>query len=233
LQIRVVTMAAVIWAALALAAAAVVFALLQRAQEKRAARRAEYLADVAGLFNDARLQVQPTGFPRLSGWHDGALCDLQVVPDTLSLRKLPALWVLVSLPGPLPVTGATDLMLRPTGMETFTNFARLPVQVQLPEGFPADCAIRAEGWGAVALADALRWVLAAVEVDRLKEVLITPKGVRLVFLAEEADRGRYLLFRDAEMGRVPLTKWQVAPFLAAARGLRDAVLDEGKPRRQV
>ena len=34
--------------------------------------------------------------------HEGVEFDVQIVPDTLSLRKLPALWVLVSVPGPLP-----------------------------------------------------------------------------------------------------------------------------------
>ena len=46
---------------------------------------------------------------------------------------------------------------------------------------------------------------AALFADPLvKELVISPKGLRLVILAEEADRGRYLLFRDAEMGRMPL-----------------------------
>ena len=35
---------------------------------------------------------------------------------------------------------------------------------------------------------------------RAKELLITPKGVRMVWLLAEAERGRYGLLRQAEFG---------------------------------
>jgi hypothetical protein len=223
--------AAAIWAVLAGATAGVVLVLLRRAQAVRAARRGAFLGAATVLFEQVRIELAATGFPRMAGRREGAEFDIQVVPDTLSVRKLPALWVLVSLPGPLPVTGTLDVLLRPTGMETFTNFSRLPVQVQPPPGFPSDCAIRTDAPGQAAFADALRDVMQAVDTDRLKEILITPTGVRLVFLAEEADRGRYLLFRDAEMGRDPLPPARLIPFLAAALALRSAVMAETEERR--
>jgi len=223
--------AAAIWAVLAGATAGVVLVLLRRAQAARAARRGAFLGAATVLFEQVRTELAATGFPRMAGRRGGAEFDIQVVPDTLSVRKLPALWVLVSLPGPLPVTGTLDVLLRPTGMETFTNFSRLPVQVQPPPGFPPDCAIRTDAPGHAAFADALRDVMKVVDTDRLKEILITPAGVRLVFLAEEADRGRYLLFRDAEMGRDPLPPARLIPFLAAALALRSAVMAETEERR--
>lgn len=216
--------------AAALGVGAVVVFALRREQAARARNRAAYLAAVSVLFSARRDVVQPSGFARLAGVHEGATFDVQVVPDTLSLRKLPALWVLVSLPEPLPTGATVDLMLRPTGMESFTHFNQLPVQIRVPAGFPEDCAIRTDAPGAVPYEAALREVLGSVDVDRLKEILVTPKGVRLVFLAEEAHRGRYLIFRDSEMGREPLPPARLAPFLAAVLGLREAVLREAKER---
>ena len=218
-------------AALALGVGAAVIWTLGKAQGRRAARRAGYLAACAALFTDRQEVVQPTGFPRLSGRHEGDVFDVQVVPDTLSVRKLPTLWVLVSLPQDLPVHDTLDLMMRATGMETFSHFGRLPVQVSAPPGFPPDCAIRTDAPGPMPWADPVRRVLEAVDMQRLKEVLVTPKGVRLVFLAEEAARTRYLLYRDAEMGLDPLPPSRLAPFLAAAQALRDGVLDEVERRR--
>lgn len=218
-------------AALALGAGAAVIWTLGRAQGRRAARRAGYLAACAGLFTERREVVQPTGFPRLSGRHEGDLFDIQVVPDMLSVRKLPALWVLVSLPQALPVHDTLDLMMRASGMEPFSNFGRLPVQVPAPPGFPPECAIRTDAPGPMPWADPVRRVLEAVDMQRLKEVLVTPDGVRLVFLAEEAARTRYLLYRDAEMGLDPLPPSRLAPFLAAAQALRDGVLAEVERRR--
>ena len=60
---------------------------------------------------------------------------------------------------------------------------------------------------------------------RVKELLISPKGLRLVILAEEAERGRYLIFRDAEMGMTPLPPARVEPLLAALTALRDDLVD--------
>jgi hypothetical protein len=157
--------------------------------------------------------------------------DIQIVPDTLSVRKLPALWVLVSLPQDLPVHRTVDLMLRATGLETFSNFSRLPVHLPLPDGLPADASLRSDAAGPVPHADALARTAAAIDPKRLKEILITPKGVRIVFLAEEAPRTRYLLYRDAEMGRTPLPPALLAPALAAARALRDSVTQDFTDRK--
>ena len=217
--------------ALALGVGAFVLFVLRREQAARARRRGRFLSALAGLFEDRREVVQPSGFPRLAGVHEGVAFDLQVVPDTLSLRKLPALWVIVSIPAPLPGVAVVDVMLRPTGMESFSHFSSLPVQVTVPADFPEDCAIRADVPGAVPHAGLIRDVLDAVDQDRLKEILVTPKGVRLVFLAEEAARGRYLLYRDAEMGRVPLAPALLVPFLAAAKGLLEGVMRDLEGRR--
>jgi hypothetical protein len=56
--------------------------------------------------------------------------------------------------------------------------------------------------------------------DRLKEVVLSPKGLRLTWLLEEAPRGRYLLFRDAEMGRTPVPPETLQPLLDALLDLR-------------
>ena len=47
----------------------------------------------------------------------------------------------------------------------------------------------------------------------LDELVIAPQGLRIVRLAEEANRNRYLIFRDAEMGSAPLNPEAVLPLL--------------------
>ena len=44
------------------------------------------------------------------------------------------------------------------------------------------------------------------------------------FLAEEADRGRYLIFRDAEMALTPLPAARIAPLLETLAALRDDLI---------
>lgn len=217
--------------ALALMAAGGVTLALRRAHVARAAERAAYLDACAPLFTAPSSAIQPSGFPRLSGHHMGDLFDLQIIPDTLTVRKLPALWVLVSLPQDLPVDRSIDLMMRATGLETFSNFSHLPAHLPLPDGLPPEAALRSDRAGPAPFADALRRTVAAVDAKRLKEILITPKGVRIVFLAEEAQRTKYLLYRDAEMGRTPLAPATLSPVLAATRALRDAVTPDLTDRK--
>jgi hypothetical protein len=45
-----------------------------------------------------------------------------------------------------------------------------------------------------------------------------------VILAEEADRGRYLIFREAEMGMTPLAPARLSPLLDRLRAIREDVL---------
>ena len=58
----------------------------------------------------------------------------------------------------------------------------------------------------------------------MKELVLSPKGLRAVFLAEEADRTRYLLFRDAEMGSTPLPAVRLETVLRSLLAIRRDVL---------
>lgn len=194
----------------------------------RKTARAGYLDLCQPLFTSSYTKVADTGFPRLSGQYRGQTFDIQVVPDTLSYRKLPTLWLLVTLPAPLAVVATFDLMLRATGLESFSNFATLPAQIALPPGFPEAGSIRTNDPAGMADAAILRRALAALAGGHLKELVVAPTGVRVVWLVEEADRGRYLLFRDGEMGRYPLAAAVLQPLLAAVQDLWRDVVAEGK-----
>ncbi len=175
---------------------------LARQAAARRTARAGYLDLCRALFDAPPLDaIAPHGFPRFSGRIGGVLHDVQVVPEALGMRKLPALWLLVSRLQPREA-GVVDVLRRPAGTEPFTRFGQLPCSVVAPAGFPEDCAVRADRppsmpppWPALAR---------AMDPRRMKELVLDPRGLRLVWLAEEADRGRFLIFRDAELGRTPL-----------------------------
>ncbi|MDP0926378.1 hypothetical protein Q0601_04240 [Paracoccus onubensis] len=191
-----------------------------RAAHARRLSRLAYFDHCRSLFSAPRLSRCATGFPRLSGKYGNSMADLQVVPDTLTFRKLPALWVLVTLPGPLPVLSTFNLMIRPTGVEPFSGFHRLPDQIAIPDGFPRDCAIRTDDPHHLLPEELLAPHLSLFDNPRIKELVISPMGLRIVFLAEEADRARYLLFRDAEMGRTPVSPDQIAPVLERLQAIK-------------
>ncbi len=211
--------------AAALGAGLVVLILqILRASRARAAARANYFSAVAGSLASARTGPGIGGFSRLSGAYRGETFDLQAVPDTLTFRKLPALWVLVTLPCPLPLRSKFDLMIRPTGVEPFSHFHTLPEQIAVPSGYPVDSAIRTDDPDALPPEALLRPHLGLFDDLTVKELVLSPQGIRVTFLAEEADRGRYLIFRDAELGATPLAPERLAPLLNALLAIRADVL---------
>lgn len=193
--------------------------VVKSASQRRVAR-AGFLDPCRAILSDVRTGAGTAGFVRVGGQYHGIEVDLQAVPDTLTFRKLPALWVLVTLPGPLPLRATLDVMVRPTGLEPFSNFARLPEQIALPPGFPPTATIRTDDASALPPASLIAPHLGLFDDPRIKELVLSPKGLRLVFLAEEADRTRYLLYRDAEMGADPLPAARLEPLLQALVGLR-------------
>jgi hypothetical protein len=213
--------------ALALAAAALVCGsawYILRASRSRHAARARYFEALKPLFESGETRIQPTGFPRMTGRRGALSFDLQAIPDSLTFRKLPALWVMVSLPAPMPVRAELDLMARPSGQEPFSRFGSLPHSLPAPAFLPQTVALRSDNAAGVPPEALVERHADLFSDDRVKELLISPKGLRIVILAEEADRGRYLIFRDAEMGMAPLSPDRIAPLLDRLTALRDDLL---------
>lgn len=199
---------------------------LVRATQMRRVSRARYFDALKSIFDGGEIRIQPTGFPRMTGQHEGLAFDLQVVPDTLTFRKLPALWVLLTLPEALPVGATADFLARPAGNETFTHFDRLSQTMAAPEGFPADLAVRSDDATQLPPTDLLARQASLFHDPKIKELVISPKGLRIVILAEEADRGRFLIFREAEMGRSPLDPAIIHPLIKRLAALRSEILAE-------
>ncbi len=196
-----------------------------RAGAARRLARAGYFDALGLLFDRVERQIQPSGFARMTGHLGAHAFDLQAVPDTLTFRKLPALWVMVTLPEPLPVLATLDVMARPTGGEPFSHFAQLAQGVDCPAFLPEGTALRSDD-AARAPVHLLAMCAAVFGDARVKELVISPKGLRLVILAEEADRGRYLLFRDAEMGAEALPAARIAPVLETLLALRALIIPQ-------
>lgn len=196
----------------------------RKAAVQRNQIRASVLDPCRDVFSSGRKIITETGLPRISGTYKGQEFDLQLVPDTLNMRKLPSLWLLVTLPAPMPVSATFDLMMRPRGIEMFSKFSELPIQMAASSSFPPDCAIRTDNPGGIPPEPMLRRHLGILQNQRVKELIISPKGLRIVWLAEEANRGRYLIFRDSEFGNRPVEPTELEPLLDYLLDLRDDLL---------
>jgi hypothetical protein len=141
------------------------------------------------------------------------------------VRRLPALWLLVTVQSALPVTARFDLMMRPNAPTTFSNFDLLPSTVELPAGFPPGAVLRTDDPQHVLPAHLIASHLDVFEDVRAKELLITPNGVRFVWLLAEANRARYGVLRDADFGDIDLDPGTLRDLLDRLVKLRRATLE--------
>jgi hypothetical protein len=159
----------------------------------------------------------------LTGRFAGHDVQVKAVTDTLALRKLPSLWLMVTLPGAVPVSGTLDLMMRPTGPTSFSNFDHLPTTVATPPDFPEHAVIRTDDPALMPPLELIQPHLSAFRGPRGKELLITPKGLRIVVLLAEADRARYGVLRQADFGDAVVDPELVASCLSELIALRDGI----------
>src|SRR5437868_13673496 len=103
------------------------------ASRKRRQAPDAFFARVKPLIEDARYEGQDlAGYPQLVGKYHGLGVRLHPVVDTLAVRKLPSLWLLATVAEPLPLSATYDLMMRPAGPTTFSNFDLLAVTLDHP-----------------------------------------------------------------------------------------------------
>lgn len=210
------------------ALAAALAALLARHAISTARRRKaepdRLLSAAATVLDKPRISAGMTaGTYVLTGHYKGRIAEVKVVADTLAVRKLPSLWLMVTLPGSLPVGATLDLMMRPAGFSSFSNFDHLPVTVPNPPDFPRDAVIRTDDAAHMPDPSIVSRHLALFRGRYGKELLLTPKGLRVVLLAAEADRARYGVFRQADFGDVSIDPLMVTDSLDLLMALRQEI----------
>jgi hypothetical protein len=210
-------------AALALGAYLIRRALRERDERRRKPER--FFGRAKAVLADPRFEdTGAVGLPRLAGRYQGFPVQVQPVVDTLATRRLPALWLLVTLQDELPIRSRFDLMMRPTGATTFSNFDLLPTSVALPAGFPEYAVLRTDDVEHLLPAHVVAGHLDVFQSTRAKELLITANGVRLVWLLAEASRARYGVFREADFGDVDVDPAILNDLLDRLVNLRRGVL---------
>jgi hypothetical protein len=168
---------------------------------RRAAQQAEHahalFADLFPLLQNAdRNPGESIGSWNVTGRYRDNVFQFQTITDTMAVRKLPSLWLMVTLPKPQPVAATFDFMMRPAAATTFSKFDFLQHTLPLPDGFPEEGVLRSDGLMA-APDGAMRLALSMFRARRGKELLVSPKGLRIVCQLAEADRARYGVYREA------------------------------------
>lgn len=186
--------------ALAMAAAGVaVLALMYR--RNRAAvrrRRAALFASVYDLFSTYRVTQDGIDYPVLTGQYRGMSFHIDAIVDTLTFRKLPVLWLRVSLLAPLPGTSTLDILVRSQNAEFYSPSNDLPHWLPRLPGWPPDAQVRTDDPRRAPDLSTIDRHMSVFARPATKELLVTAKGVRLVHMLDQARRAEYLVLRQAE-----------------------------------
>jgi hypothetical protein len=186
--------------ALFLAALLMLPALYARDSIRERRRRGGWFADALPLFDSYRVTQQSQSWPVLTGRYQGVEVRLEPVLDDMTWRKLPSLWLKATVLAPNPARGTLGLLVRARGGEFYSPTAEMVHRLPMPKAFPSDamlCSDCAETAPLLALAGQID----AFDDPRMKELVITPRGVRLVYQAAQGERADYLVLRQARFAQ--------------------------------
>jgi hypothetical protein len=192
--------------------------LYRRDRRRYGRRRAAFFADCLSLFDKYRVTQDDIYFPVLEGTYRGFAFRLEPLVDHVVFRKIPSLWLKVTLVAPVGYAGIFDLLMRAQGSEFYSPFGDLGHHLNVPAGWPADASIGSDDPEAMPPLDLIAPHIRLFADLRMKEMLITPRGVRLVYQAQQAERIYYTVLRQIEFAeeRMPAS---------LARRLLDAAID--------
>ena len=209
---------------LALSGAGAVGALAAREHRSVRAARHCLLDPTADALDGAEIRHRRDGFPRLVGWHRGRRAHVELIPDTMVPRRLPQLWVSVTVMDELVDVPSLAVLIRPAGYEFYSLTSRLTYALDPPAALPQEILIRGSDARAELLLRQLTPLLAATLAEpRVKEVAVTSKGLRIILQACEGRRGEHLLLRQAVFDDASVPAADLTKLLEDLDLLRSAV----------
>lgn len=193
------------------------------------AQRRGLLDEAAALFDNARIGFAPDHFPILIGrLEDGRQTKIELIADTMVTRRLPQLWLRVTLSEAgecrRPTIGA---LARPTGAEYYSLVHDMSEWMTPPET-DASLLMRGDGratsWQVERVSTLFRQLFADPKV---KEAVVTPRGTRIIRQAAQGERGAHLLLRQIRFPITTISPDLVSKAVAEASALSKALAGRG------
>ena len=203
--------------------------LYRRDQARARAIRMATLEPCAALLEDAKRRVDRAGFPVLSGRYKGFPVRLECLVDAVAVRKLPQLLVKVTLLQELPVKGMFDVMMRAHNVEFYSPAGELPHALRRPANWPEHATLRSDREDRRELLARLDPHVGIFDDDKVKELLVTPRGLRIVYRLDEAERPYYLVLRQAQFVNDKAEPEKIRELLDALIALQGDLAEAATP----
>lgn len=182
--------------ALAVFLVAVLWYMYRRDRRRIRDGRAAMYEDCAPLFENPRIVQDDVNFPVLTGVYQGFRIKLEPIADYLAFRKIPSLWLLATVYCENPYRGVFDFLIRPQNVEFWSPAWKLESELDIPPGWPDHAIARSDDPAHAPPGGKLAPHGDLFEDLKVKEVLVTPRGVRIVYQADQAERAYYMVFRQ-------------------------------------
>jgi hypothetical protein len=178
----------------------------------------------ANVVDGAEIHHGHDGFPTLVGSHRGRRVHLELIPDTMVIRRLPQLWASLTYLDSLTGVPSLAVLVRPAGNEFYSLTGRLPYGLDPPADFPPEVLVRGSDARAEHLLEQLRLQLATILADpRVKEIGVTSKGLRIISQVGEGRRGEHLLLRQAVFDDAGVRPREFSERLEELEALQNAI----------
>jgi len=190
-----------VWIIVLAASIACITLLVAMHRRNRAAvqrRRSALFEPAYDLFESYRVSQDGIDYPVLDGRYRGNDFHLDAIVDTLTFRRIPVLWLRVSLLASLPGTATLDILVRSQNTEFYSPGNSLPHVLPPRPGWPADAVVRTDDPDHAPNLTAIERHMVVFARPQTKELLVTAKGVRIVHMLDQARRAEYLVLRQAE-----------------------------------
>ena len=199
----------------------------KRDQQNTTFNRSHLLDDCIDLLQSSKLEKTGSDFPRLTGIYAGSLVTLELILDTLAVRKVPPLWLTVEIDGKHQIKGSLDVVIRPQNNEFYSPAWQWEGNLKTPENWPKHSIIKYQQDQFLqkpASIDVLsRYVPAMFTDEHMKELLVLPSKLRITYLAKQATRSEYMVLRNALFDATPIDKIQVEQLIQKAIEIRQAL----------
>jgi hypothetical protein len=206
--------------------ASLLYLLYQYEARKSRSGRQDLFNACASLLTEVSASPGTGGFPTLKGKYQGYQVMLEAQADTMAVRKVPPLWLTVTVIGRQPIQGSLVVQVRPQNTGFSSPAWEWDNSFPIPPGWPQH-AIAKYRTAPVPLALLHQFVPELFADEKVKELLITRGTVSITYMAKQADRGEYMLMRNAVFDALPIERDAVAALLQSATGLRQQL--EGMP----
>ena len=137
-----------ILAAILVAVGALIW-IYRRDRRRFEAERAMLFNDLRGLFSESELTRAPLDYPKLRGVYRGHKVAVDAVLDNLAVRKVPSLWLRVTVLTDIPYAGSCDILARAHNVEFYAPSNSFDHVLPLPASWPQHLTIKCDNPDAV------------------------------------------------------------------------------------